>query len=249
MTAYNLGTNYASATYNFVPNGAKVTQVHDIIETASCNACHDQLSAHGGSRRGLNMCVLCHQPQNMDPNTGVHLGCEGFLSQDSHGREPSQRGARGRPHILIPLLYQPSTRTGRLITRAVVFPATSCHDPRDCEVCHSQTTGAAQKTAFLTNPTRVACGSCHDNVNFATGANHPGGPQYDDNQCATCHIPQGTDFDASILGAHVVPTSSSLLSGLIVNITNSAERHGWNRAHGYFTVRTTNKNAGCRFRS
>ncbi len=70
VTAYGLPTKYASATYNFVPNGSKVTQVHDIIETASCNACHDQLSAHGGSRRGINMCVLCHTPQNSDPTTG-----------------------------------------------------------------------------------------------------------------------------------------------------------------------------------
>jgi OmcA/MtrC family decaheme c-type cytochrome len=57
-------------------------------------------------------------------------------------------------------------------------------------------------------------------VNFATGVNHPGGPQFDDNLCATCHIPQGEiDFDASIRGAHVAPTASSLLSGLAVAIT------------------------------
>jgi OmcA/MtrC family decaheme c-type cytochrome len=112
----------------------------------------------------------------------------------------------------------------------VVYPATPA-DPRDCETCHSQAksapatsttpaiVGATNPTAFLANPTRVACGSCHDNVNFVTGANHPGGPQFDDMECATCHVPQGTDFDASILGAHVVPTSSNLLSGLVVKIT------------------------------
>src|SRR5580658_7273464 len=32
LTQYTLPTNYASATYNFVPNGAKVTHTHDIIE-------------------------------------------------------------------------------------------------------------------------------------------------------------------------------------------------------------------------
>jgi len=37
LTSFNLGTNYASATYNFVPNGAKVTKVHDVVRTASCN--------------------------------------------------------------------------------------------------------------------------------------------------------------------------------------------------------------------
>jgi len=40
---------------------------------------------------------------------------------------------------------------------------------------------------------------CHDNVNFATGVNHPSGPQSDDNRCR--HIPQGElPFDASIMG-------------------------------------------------
>ncbi len=56
------------------------------------------------------------------------------------------------------------------------------------------------------------------------GANHPAGPQPDDSRCSTCHLPQGaTDFDASIVGAHVVPVDSSLLSGLkatIQSITN-----------------------------
>ncbi len=81
--------------------------------------------------------------------------------------------------------------------------------------------GRRQQTAYVTNPSRVACGSCHDDVNFATGANHPGGIQNDDSMCANCHIPQGEiDFDASIAGAHVAPTASSLLSGLNVKITN-----------------------------
>jgi len=70
LTEFDLGTNYASATFNFVPNGSAVTLVRDVIRTQSCNRCHDQLSAHGGSRRGIEMCVLCHTPQTTDPDTG-----------------------------------------------------------------------------------------------------------------------------------------------------------------------------------
>jgi OmcA/MtrC family decaheme c-type cytochrome len=114
----------------------------------------------------------------------------------------------------------------------VIDPA----DPRRCEVCHSQTTGAKQATAFLTTPSRAACGACHDDINFATGfsngpeVNHPGGPQENDSQCSQCHIPQGQmPFDASILGAHVVPTDSAanypqnpdtLLAGINLVITS-----------------------------
>ncbi len=209
LTAFNLGTNYASTTYNFVPNGSKVTHVNDQIETTSCNGCHDQLSAHGGSRRGLDMCVLCHTPQNLDPNTGATFDAKVFFHRIHMGAS--------LPSVIAGGTFEVTNSHGTFDYSSVVYPATPS-DPRDCETCHQQTTGATNKTAFLTNPTRAACGSCHDNVNFATGANHPGGPQFDDQQCATCHMPQGTDFDASILGAHVVPTSSSLLSGLIVKI-------------------------------
>jgi OmcA/MtrC family decaheme c-type cytochrome len=96
-------------------------------------------------------------------------------------------------------------------------------------VCHSQTTGAAQAKAFLTAPSRAACGACHDDVNFATGNNHPGGFQTDDTECANCHQPQGeTPFDASILGAHVVPNDTpatypqnpdTLISSIVIKIT------------------------------
>jgi OmcA/MtrC family decaheme c-type cytochrome len=232
LTAFGLPTNYASATYNFVPNGAKVTVVHDIIETASCNACHDQLSAHGGSRRGLNMCVLCHTPQNTDPNTGDTLDAKVFFHKLHMGAS--------LPSVIAGTPYIPAINThGTFNYSTVVFPADP-GDPRRCETCHSQTTGAAQKTAFMTNPTRAACGSCHDDVNFATGVNHPGGPQFDDNECATCHIPQGEiDFDASILGAHVAPTASTLLSGLAVNITKVQNGTAGNAPVVSFTVLNT----------
>ena len=67
---FDLGTNYVSATFNFVPSGGQVTVVRDVIRSQSCNKCHDEVSAHGGSRRGVEMCVLCHTPQTTDPDTG-----------------------------------------------------------------------------------------------------------------------------------------------------------------------------------
>jgi OmcA/MtrC family decaheme c-type cytochrome len=215
LTIFNLGTNFASTTFNFVPNGAAVTRTHDIIKTVSCNACHDQLSAHGGSRRGIDLCVLCHTPQTSDANTGATLDAKVFFHKLHMGENlPSVKA--GTPYI--PVINQ----FGTFDFSDVAYPADP-GDPRRCETCHSQTTGAAQATAYLLHPTRAACGACHDDVNFATGVNHPGGPQFDDNQCANCHIPQGEiDFDASIKGAHVAPTASSLLSGLVVNITKVA---------------------------
>ena len=253
LTPYGLTINYASATYNFVPNGSAVTHVHDIIETASCNACHDQLSAHGGSRRGMNMCVLCHTPQNSDPNTGATMDAKVFFHKIHMGENlPSvkagETGSCAQASCTTTPYIPAITAFGSPNYSTVAFPADSgvpnpLGDPRRCETCHSQTTGAAQATAFLTNPTRAACGSCHDDVNFATGANHPAGPQGDDSQCSTCHVPQGSiDFDASILGAHVPPTASSLLSGLAVNIVSVQNGTAGNAPVVSFTVQDKNGN-------
>jgi OmcA/MtrC family decaheme c-type cytochrome len=232
LTAYSLPTNYDSATFNFVPNGAKVTHVEDIIETASCNTCHDQLSFHGGSRRGLNMCVLCHNPGFADPNTGASLDAKVLYHKIHMGYM--------LPSVVAGTPYVPTS--GNDFSN-VKFPADP-FDPRRCETCHSQTTGAANAKAFMTKPNRLACGACHDNVNFATGANHAGGIQNDDNQCSTCHQPQGEmDFDASIMGAHVAPTASTLLNGINAVITGVTGGTAGKAPTVAFTLTDNNKNA------
>src|SRR5262249_18014147 len=86
----------------------------------------------------------------------------------------------------------------------------------------------------------VACGSCHDDVNFATGANHVGGPQISDNQCAMCHVPQGElEFDASVKGAHVVPSDSSSLKGLVFTIVKVENGLAGQKPRVTFTVKDT----------
>jgi OmcA/MtrC family decaheme c-type cytochrome len=240
LTANGLTTYYASTTFNFVPNGAKVTHTRDLIETSSCNQCHEQLSAHGGSRRGVNLCVMCHTPQNVDPNTGQTVDFKSFIHRIHMGSS--------LPSVVAGGTFEITTSFGASNYSTVVDPANA----QRCEVCHQQTTGAAQAKAFLTNPTRVACGSCHDNVNFATGANHPGGFQTDDTQCANCHIPQGeTPFDASIMGAHVVATDTAafypqnpdtLISGINVVITGVTNNKAGSAPVVAFTLLDNNKN-------
>ncbi len=209
LTAYNLGTNYGSTTFNFVPNGSPVVTTRDVIRDASCDRCHDQLSFHGGSRRGIALCIMCHQPQNVDPNTGNLLDFK-VMTHKIHMGSSLPSVIAGKPYQFVGFQNAISDFS------KVVDPAMA----QRCTVCHDQTTGAAQAKSYMTEPTRATCGSCHDDVNFQTGANHPAGPELSDAQCSTCHVPQGaTDFDASIVGAHIVPTDSSLLSGLIATIT------------------------------
>jgi OmcA/MtrC family decaheme c-type cytochrome len=231
LTDFDLGSTFASAVFNFVPNGAKVTKIRDVIRSASCNSCHDQLSWHGGRRRGIEMCVLCHTQQNVDTTTGGSLDLKVMIHEMHMGSKlPSV--VAGSPLIV----------NGTDFSK-VVYPADP-GDPRRCETCHSQTTGATQATAYLSNPTRAACGACHNDVNFASGANHAGGPQISDNLCADCHIPQGEiDFDASIKGAHVPPTASALLAGLAVNITNVQKGTAGSAPAVSFTVRNNSGQA------
>jgi OmcA/MtrC family decaheme c-type cytochrome len=245
LTSFNLGTSYAGNTFNFVPNGAPVTVTRDVIRTSSCNTCHDQLAFHGGHAIGIQMCVLCHQPQNADPTTGNTLDAKVLFHKIHMGSQlPSVIGTTTTPGVP----YEIAGFMGALSNfSTVIDPA----DPRRCAVCHSQTAGPtpgtgvapgtaptavpAQAKAFLTEPTRAACGACHDDVNFASGANHPGGFQTDDTQCMNCHVPQGElPFDASIMGAHVVPTDTpatypqnpnTLLAGInlaIASVTNTS---------------------------
>ena len=174
--------------------------------------------------------MTCHNPGNLDPNDGKSFDAKVFFHKLHMGAS--------LPSVVAGGTYSVVNSFGTSDYSKVVFPADP-GDPRRCETCHEQTTGAAQQTAFMTNPTRVACGSCHDDVNFVSGANHPGGPQFDDNQCATCHAPAGSDFDASILGAHTAPTASTLLAGLAVNIAKVANGTAGTAPVVSFTVLNT----------
>ena len=47
LTQFGLGTNYASVTFDWDPNGATPV-TRDVVRTGDCNTCHDQLAFHGG---------------------------------------------------------------------------------------------------------------------------------------------------------------------------------------------------------
>jgi OmcA/MtrC family decaheme c-type cytochrome len=244
LTPFNLGTSYAGTTFNFVPAGSPVTVTRDVIRTQSCNTCHDQLAFHGGYAHGMEMCVMCHQPQHADPVTGNSLDLKVMAHKIHMGSQlPSVVGTAKTPGVPYEIA---GFRNSFVNFSTVVDPA----DPRRCEVCHSQSTGATQAKAFLTEPSRAACGACHDDVNFATGANHAGGFQTDDTQCLNCHIAQGeTPFDASIMGAHVVPNDTkasypqnpnTLISSVQVTLTGVTNASAGQKPVVAFTVKDVN---------
>jgi OmcA/MtrC family decaheme c-type cytochrome len=209
---------YANNETDFRPDGQPVTkdQTWDKISTAACNNCHDPLAMHGGSRQDVKLCVLCHQEQSTDPDSTNTVDLK-VMAHKIHMGDNLPSVLAGKPYQIIG--YQNAVSD----FSTVALPM----DIRNCARCHEGTNAAAkpsQATAYLTNPSRAACGSCHDDVNWVTGANHMAGPQADDVACATCHIPDsGDEFDASVKGAHTLPLQSKQLKGInasIVSVSN-----------------------------
>jgi len=97
---------------------------------------------------------------------------------------------------------------------------------------HYVATPAAQHSKWMTNPTRAACGGCHEYENeeyglepidWVTGENHLGGAWDTDEYCSFCHqADSGNEFDRSVRGAHVFATNSysnsAQLDGVYVEI-------------------------------
>jgi 5-methylcytosine-specific restriction endonuclease McrA len=83
----------------------------------------------------------------------------------------------------------------------VVFPP----DVRNCTTCHTD-------DRWKTEPSRLACGSCHDNTWFGPTADlpagmvkHTGGRATTDAVCANCHLPDAGDGSAkSVSEAHAI---------------------------------------------
>jgi OmcA/MtrC family decaheme c-type cytochrome len=207
LSEFDLGTNYSNDVFNFVPNGSAVTTIRDVVPTEACNQCHDPLSAHGGARQLVALCVLCHTPQTTDPDTGNTVDFKVMIHKIHDGANLPSVVAGGKYQIIG---YNQSVND----FSTVVFP----DDVRDCTKCHRAP--ATQADNYLTKPSRAACGSCHDDVNFDTGLNHAGGlAQHDDTMCARCHIPDdGLEFSAGILGAHTIPTMSKALPGVVIGL-------------------------------
>ena len=198
----------ANDVYNFVPDGSPVKVTRDIVPTAVCNSCHNPLFAHGGSRLTVELCILCHTPQTINPDT-LH-------SQDMPVLIHKIHMGKNLPSVKAGTPYRIWHRGNWSDFSDVGFPS-GVDELKTCEVCHQK---APQAGVYATAPSRAACGSCHDNVNFATGQNHVNLPQVSDNECANCHKPLGeTEYDASVKGAHMVATRSKQLPGVVFAIT------------------------------
>jgi OmcA/MtrC family decaheme c-type cytochrome len=204
-----IGKNYYVNTFkDFVPATGEPATTWGATTTAACNQCHDPLALHGNNYREAKTCALCHNPINFPtPNAdGDNFNGRAWFMQ-IHSSNSEAVGEITYPQP-INALNTGTFQGCRCIT---------CHDPK-----------APDGNSWATMPGMVACGSCHTNINWATGENHgPDNlPQTNDSQCAECHGPvMEAEWDNSVPGSHLLPSDSTQLKGLnvaILSATNTA---------------------------
>jgi len=227
VTIQQANSAYPKSTgvFDFVPDGGSVTTRRDIVATAKCNECHNQLSAHG-TRVDTKLCVTCHNPgswiaQSGKPNLPVDFKA---MIHKIHDGSDLPSVLAGTPYMI-----------GNTNFSKVAFP----QDIRNCTKCHDGTPGASNATAQGDNwkiqPSMAACGSCHDDVYFGTSPDpakpyqtvaHPGGVMTDNSTCALCHA-AGKFTDAKdIVVAHNFPArlkaASAKFKYNVISVTPTA---------------------------
>lgn len=164
--------------FHFRPDGAAVSKQRDIVTTAACNQCHTRLEAHGGARREVGLCIMCHTNTNdVDPESGNTIDFKNMVHNIHRGAGLPSVDA-GTPYFFV------GFNNTRFDFSDINFPRTI----NECETCHQGTAG----DRWRTNPSAEACTGCHDRTWFAstpppTGwVVHSGGPR-PDSQCIVCH--------------------------------------------------------------
>jgi OmcA/MtrC family decaheme c-type cytochrome len=177
-----------NAPLDFLPTGGEPLFARLIVNSSTCNACHDRLEMHGEARFDVEYCVQCHNPSSIDGDTGNTVDFK-RLVHNIHSARPDYTiiGFGGSVHNWA----------------NVEFP----QDIRNCQTCHNENnTETPQASNWRLVPNRAACGTCHfddgvaanDEHEFAIEDGvHPGGFNFtDDTQCIDCHGPNGTVTNA-----------------------------------------------------
>jgi len=244
--------NPLNVIYDFIPATGKAVLPTDavaqrlIVDRLSCNECHGKLggipgtesqSFHSGSRYDPKYCVVCHTDQRkydrnnptdsqVSTNFAFPVGSNTYIADGvTVGDFPVLIHRVHKGELLIKQNYN----FGGVLLNETRFP----QDIRNCTKCHDNTAPkvAPQANNFQTVPSRLACGACHDGIDFATGtgitnngknSGHLGGPRSDDSQCKLCH-----DEPTVKTVYHVAVTPPSPDNILVGGGTNNNSNAAW----------------------
>ena len=183
-----------NAVFDFVPAGG-TPQTRELVNDKACGTCHVQVQAHGGFRRGVQICSTCHTTQLLDPDT-----------TDPAKLEPANPLDLGR---LVHRIHR-----GRQLqtVQNVLNAAAGCPTPTSTVGCPSTPPPLAAREATIAAGEAAGVARYHvigfggsDNVFgaaavrtengistvYASGVNLP--PPNDVRNCAVCHAPDAKD--------------------------------------------------------
>lgn len=176
-----------NAPYDFLPTGGAPLFTRLIVNSSTCNACHDNLEFHGEARFDVEYCVLCHNPSSIDGDTGNTVDLKRLVHNIHSARSGYEIVGFGN------VVHEWSD---------VEFP----QDIRNCQTCHNENNAETpQASNYRLVPNRAACGTCHYDDGVANSGHdfaiengvHPGGAIFsNDTQCVDCHGPTGTVTNA-----------------------------------------------------
>lgn len=213
--------NPINISYDFVPaTGAAAPAQREIAAIAKCNECHDKLAFHGGGRVELQYCNVCHTDQR---KYGYAEAAAGTTTTYTGETRKINGGAAGDMTAMAHRIHMGTNLTKTGYSYAGVYFEKLGYSMLDggqrmCSKCHSGSgsNATAQGENWNTKPSRMACGSCHDAVNFATGAvgATPAAHviQTDDKACAGCHTP--SDIKVAHYTTNLTPNNPVTLAGL-----------------------------------
>ncbi|MFO1292702.1 MAG: OmcA/MtrC family decaheme c-type cytochrome [Rubrivivax sp.] len=260
-TAVNL-IKPVNVIYDFIPATGKPPAATDfqreIASNAKCEACHGKLGGipglslaadsaafHGSTRNDVRYCVVCHTEQRKYGQAEATFTTNGAIKTYTGSTTRINGMAVGNLPVYIHRIHAGELLQNRGYNYAGLsfVDTTYPQDLRNCDSCHDGSLNPKNKTAqgdnWKTQPSAVACGSCHDGINFATGTGvtmadaaagktssvnaHPAGALPDDSQCGICHKTGGlVDTDVYHLPITPPDPGNALLAGGANPYTNSA---------------------------
>jgi len=207
--------NPVNAIYDFVPaTGPPVAagaDIRDVVSINKCNECHTKLAFHGGGRVEARYCVVCHTDQRGYGRAEATPGTTTSYTGSTYKIDGKSMGD-------MPTMVH-KIHMGNELTKTGYNYANVLYDKlgysmlgggvRMCAKCHSD---VPQADNWKAKPSRLACGSCHDGTNFATGHGTGVPAQLNDNACGICHLP--ADVTTYHMGENLTKHNPTVAAGL-----------------------------------
>jgi hypothetical protein len=197
-----------NATGDFLFGGATEVAPREVVKQENCNQCHETLQAHGGVRRDVRLCILCHTSGSEDRNNpdvaggtpGASIDFRVMIHKIHNGaRLPSVLGVATKPdgsrnYTATPKKYELVGFRDRVhdYSQVVfpVWPGALVATPRDLGWKNIGTAAQALEDRIRTGVT--GCNSCHGDPDGSGPLTAPaqGGlaeTQPSRRACGSCH--------------------------------------------------------------